>query len=68
MILFCLSIILGAYLLISLILFLSFVFGKFAVTITNTTTNEKQQITGFKKIKYFLFMAICWPITIHFNK
>lgn len=56
------------YLAVTIILFLSFSMSSYKVTITNTTTQEKQDIEGIKKYKYFLLLSLLWPITAKFKE
>ena len=56
------------YLGVTIILFLSFSLNSYKVTITNTTTQEKQDIEGIKKYKYFLLLSLLWPITAKFKE
>lgn len=56
------------YLAVTIILFLSFSMSSYKVTITNTTTQEKQDIDGIKKYKYFLLLSLLWPITAKFKE
>lgn len=56
------------YLAVTIILFLSFSMSSYKVTITNTTTQEKQDIEGIKKYKYFLLLSLLWPIIAKFKE
>lgn len=62
--LFCLELLAIVYLLVAFLMVVILCIKNYSVTITHYDTNEKEDITGFRKIKYYIFMALLWPITI----
>lgn len=54
----------GVYLLVAFLMLLILCMKNYNVTVTHFDTNEKEEITGPRKLKYYLFMAFLWPITI----
>lgn len=65
-----LEIILIVYLLLALIMFISFMLRskELTMTITRYDLNTKTELHGFKKLKWFLICSLLWPITLHFSK
>ena len=72
MITFILSCILEAalavYVIIALMLFLQLITNDYSVTITNTETKEKTNVSGSKKLKYLIIVSLLWPISLKFSK
>lgn len=62
--LFCLELLASVYLLVAFLMVSILCIKNYNVTVTHFDTNEKEEITGFRKIKYYIFMALLWPITI----
>ena len=66
--LFCLELLAIVYLLVAFLMVVILCIKNYSVTITHYDTNEKEDITGFRKIKYYIFMALLWPITIKLRR
>ena len=63
-ILLLLELLASVYLLVAFLMLLILCMKNYNVTVTHFDTNEKEEITGPRKLKYYLFMAFLWPITI----
>lgn len=63
-----LKIFLFIYLSVAFIVFINFIIRPYNMTITNNMTNKKEEIYGFKKVKWLFLFSLLWPITIHFSK
>lgn len=63
-----LGVVLVIYVIMAFILFLQLVTNDYSVTITNTETNEKTNISGSKKLKYLIIVSLLWPIALKFSE
>ena len=64
MILMCLTILCGFYLIGVVVLLFSFLIKGYNITYTDLKTNKKQQLDGFKKFIACLLMCLIWPVIV----
>lgn len=60
--------VLAVYVIIALMLFLQLATNDYSVTITNTETKEKTNVSGSKKLKYLILVSLLWPISLKFSE
>ena len=65
--LFLLQFVVAMYFCIALVLFLSFIFRGYNVTMTRFDTQEKKDIKGIKKILLCFGLSLIWPVVIKLN-
>lgn len=65
--LFLLQFVVAMYFCVAFVLFLSFIFRGYNITMTRFDTQEKKDIKGIKKILLCFGLSLIWPVVIKLN-